>query len=327
MKLANEVSITDVIKYEHDPKTQKGNFVVAADSGLTTKDVDDLLSHYGTASGNDLKSEHMAMGAALVEPILQAVPYRRWTNLFLAGIHFESSDDWRIPVEDYVSVAYETGPDSEVMFVRPGLGWTRPTLHEYSTGIEMPWSVMEYSGWNQLGRMMDRATEAIARLIDNQIQGVIDAAIDALPGQGSVVSGGLMTKAGIDAVIKAAAGSGFPLQTIILNSGTLTDMGAWSGGPFFNAGLPPETAMSILKTLYWGSYGGVNWYSSPFVPANFIYFAGPPASTGYEITRGTGKTASDVDIRKRIDIHVVISNQIGAYVGNASNLRRLRIAA
>lgn len=327
MKLENEINLSEVIKYEHDPKTQKGNFIVASASGMTVKDVDELLSHYGTATGNDIKSEHGAMGAAIVEPILNAVPYKRWTNLLLTPIHFDPSDDWRIPVEDYVSTAYQTGPDSEVMFVRPGTGWTRPSLQQYSSGVEMPWSVMEYSGWNQLGRLMDRASDEIARLIDNQMQAVIDTAVDGLPGQGSVVSGGVMTKAAVDAVIKAAAASGFPLQTAVINSGTLTDMSAWSGGPFYNAGLPTEVAKSILQTLSWGPYGGVNWYSSPFVPTNFVYFAGPPASTGYEIHRGEARTASDVDIRKRIDLHEIISDQIGGYVGNSLNVRRLRIAA
>lgn len=326
-KLADEVMLSEVIKFERDPKTQVGNFVVASESGLTPADVDQLLKHYGSGTGNDLKAEHSALAAAIVEPILQAVPYKRWTNLFFQPIQYDALEDNRLPVEYYTTAAWQTGPDSQVNVVRPGFGWTRPDFAEYSTGIEMPWSVVEKSGWNILGRMMQRASEEIARKIDVQAQATLDAAIDAQAGQGSVVSGGLMTKAGVDAIIKASQALGFPMQRAAINSGVVTDMSAWSGGPFYNAALPPDATRQILQTLYLGTYGGVEWFASPFVPTNFVYFGGPPNMIGYEQIRGEGKTASDVDIRKRFDYHIIISPEEAFYVGNVLPVRRLRIAA
>lgn len=327
MKLAEEIQLSEVIKWERDPKTQIGNFVIASEAGLTPSDVDQLLQHYGSGTGNDLKAEHAALAAALVEPILQAVPYKRWTNLFYSPLTYEALEDNRIPVEFYTTTAWQTGPDSQVNVVRPGFAWTRPDFSEYSTGIEMPWSVVEKSGWNILARMMQRASEEIARKIDIQAQAALDVAIDATAGLGSVVSGGLMTKAGVDAIIKAAQALGFPMVRAAINSGTVTDMSSWSGGPFYNAALPPDATRQILQTLYLGTYGGVEWFASPFVPTNFVYFGGPAEGIGYEQIRGAGKTASDVDIRKRFDFHIIISPEEAFYVGNSLNLRRLRIAA
>lgn len=328
MKLAEQLKLSEVVRWERDPKTQAGNFVIASkDTGVEVKDVDELLRQYGTAIDNDIRAEHTALAASIVEPILQAVPYVRWTNQFYTQVAYGDLEDNRIPVEYYVTTAWESGPDAEALFVRPGFAWTRPSFHMYQTGIEMPWSVIAKSGWNILSRMMRRATEEIARKVDLAALSAMDVAIDALAGQGTVVAGGLMTKAGIDAVIKAANTAGFPMATMVVNSGTATDMAAWSGGPFYNAALPPETTRSILQTLYLGDYGGLRVLTNPFVPATLIYLGGDANAIGYEQVRGTGRTASDVDIRKGFDYHVIFSPEYAWYIGNSLNLRKLRIGA
>jgi len=324
-QLAEQIKIADVIKWQRDEKTGQGNFVIATkETGVEQSDVDELLRQFG--KGGDIKAEHTMFAAAITEPILQAVPYKRWTDKFLQKINLGMMDDQRIPREYYISTAWQNGPDAEAFFVRPGFGFTRPTFVEFMTGVEMPWSVMEYSGWNILGRMMERASEEIARKIDLLVQANLDAAVDGQPGQGSVVAGGLMTKASIDAIIKAGNTLGFPVRTALVNSGTQTDMSAWSGGPFYNVSLPPSVTQQILQTLYLGEYGGISFFNSPFVPTTFVYFAGPPNATGYEMTRGSGKTASDVDIRKRIDLHAIWSPPYAIAVENSLNVRRLRIA-
>jgi hypothetical protein len=326
-RLAEQIKVSEVIKWGVNEKGV-GNFVIATkETGVEREDVDELLRQYGKGQGSDIKAEHTMFAAAITEPILQAVPYKRWTDKFLMKVNYGLMEDNRIPREYYVSTAWQNGPDAEALFVRPGFGFTRPNFVDFQTGIEMPWSVMEYSGWNILGRMMERATEELARKIDLLVQAALDAAVDGQPGQGSVVAGGLMTKAAIDAVVKAGNALGFPVRTALVNSGTQTDMSAWSGGPFYNAALPPTTVQQILQTLYLGEYGGISFFNSPFVPTNFVYFTGPPNATGYEQTRGSGKTASDVDIRKRIDIHAVWSAPISISVENALNVRRLKIAA
>jgi hypothetical protein len=328
MRLAEDIKLAEVIKWECDPKTQKGNFVIASkETGVEQKDVDELLRHYGNTNGGDIKAEHNAFAAAITEPINQAVGYVRWANKFYNQVSVGDLEDNRIPVEYYTTIAWETGPDAEAMFVRPGFGWTRPTFRMFQTGIEMPWSVMARSGWNVLARMMRRATEDLARKIDLAAISVLDIAVDAQAGHSTVVGGGLMTKASLDAVIKSANALGFPMTTACINSGTVTDMSAFSGGPFSVYGVPEGVATQLLNMLSLGQYGGINFYSNPFVPAALVYLGGNTDGIGYEQVRGSGRNASDIDVRKGVDLHVIITPEYAWYVGNALNLRKLRIGA
>lgn len=277
--------------------------------------------------GGSIREQHELMGANMVEPIQQVIPYLRWTQDFFMPQGYDDLQDNSIPVEDYVTTGYQSHPDAGSEFVRPGIGWTQPTFHQYESGVAMPWSHVAKAGWNVFGRMMQRSAEEIARLIDTAAQYVIDTAVTGTAGLSSVVAGGVMTKASMDYVIKQGATIGFPMLKGAINTGTLTDMTGWSGGPFYAASLPDEVSMQIIQTLHLPMYGGVFWDASPFVPADYIYFHGPSASVGYEQTRGSGRAVSDVSIVNKEDQHLIISPEIAQYVGNSLSLRRLHIIA
>lgn len=322
MKVSHEVKFAQLVKFD------KGHWVVANEQGIVEADVNEYLREFarGVSSGN-LRADHIALGAAITEPILQTLPYVRWTNGLYTVKTYTPNEDNLIPLESYVITAWESSPDGEAMLVRPGLGYTRPAFKRFETGIEIGWDQLEKAGWNILARMMRVALGELARKIDHFAQFTLDAAVDGQAGHGTVVAGGLMTKASVDAIIKSSNTAAFPMGGARINPGTLTDMSAWSGGPFFNAGLPPDKGNEIIERLYLGRYGGVGFEASPFVPTDFVYFAGGADMTGYEQVRGSGRTVSWVDERKGFDAHRVITPDYAFYVGNALNVRRLRIIA
>ena len=319
--MADEIRLKDMVKY--DPASD--NFVIAHDV-LTVQDVNEYLAEVAARGGANDIDQLMALATTVVEPIDQALPYKMVFTNFYNEVTLEDLEDPSFPVESQVmAIAFEVHPESEVFFVRPSLEWYRPTLKEYSAGVEIPWKLMRRAGWNILNREMRRATDAIARRIDIEARNALDAAVLATSGHSHTETSSTLQKSTVDALIKAAHTEGFPMVRAAINSGTVTDMVGWSSG-VFNANLPPEEAREMLRTLHLGEYGGVNWYSSPFVRARYIYFGGDQERTGWHITRGRTITSSDVDIRKGIDLHAIRSAEHAFYVDNAYNVRRIYIA-
>ena len=318
--MPENIQLKDIIKFE------KGNFVIASDSGFSIQDVNDLLAQTASRAGVNAKDQLLAIATTVIEPIDQALRYITVFTEFYREIGIGPLEDWSIPVENLImGLGFQVHSESEVFFVRPSFEWTRPTLNEYSAGVEMPWKLMQRAGWNLLSRMMERATDALARQIDAQARAGVDASILATAGHAHTQAGTTLTKAAVDAVIKAANALGFPMSRAAINAGTVTDMAGWSTGTFSTQTIPEAEARDLLQRLYLGNYGGIDWYSNPFVTNRFVYFSGPSSATGYHIVRGSVNAASDVDIHKGIDLHAIRSAEHAFYIGNPNNIRRLEI--
>ena len=308
------------------PVEEDGKVRAAYAGESVMSEVDSLLADLakGGPSG-DARQDHVLLAQAVVPPIAQAIPYTRWTEMFFEPVNYGDTEDNRLPVEDITTLAWQTTGESQVMFTAPGYLWTRPTFIEFDSGIEMYWRRMERAGWNVLQRAMERVRSDIARQIDSNAQTALDTAIAAVS-QNSTVSGGKLTKASVDAVIKAAQQIGFPMTMAMINPGTLTDMTSWSGG-VFTSGLAEEDRREMITSLYVGRYGGIQWYTNPNCPTAYAYLSGPAGMGGYEQRRKGMRTYSDVDIVRKKDLHTFLSGEYAWYVGNGYNYRSIQITA
>lgn len=297
----------------------KGNKLAA--SKATQADVDLFLADL--VNSNRME-DHELLAAQLVEPIEQVVAYQTIYDKFFQDWQLEDLEDNSIPVEDIVAVAFQSHEDSEIEYSRAGYSFTRPDFLTFTTGIEVSWKALKRAGWNYLARQMKRANEALARKRDEQARGVLLAAIPA--SHIWTITGGVLTKAAVDAILIASAGIGYPVRQVMINPATLMGMGnfTWGGTGFF---LPEAEARELLKTLHIMDYGGAQWYSNPFVPTNEVLFSGVPSEIGWHQMRGSVNVSSDVNITKGVDLHAIRDAEHAYYVGNAWTLNKLLIAA
>lgn len=309
--------LKDIIKYDH----KQGMYVIASEYSQSS--VDKMLREiaYETQAGYDLAETHAMLAANIVEPIRQTVPYAEMYSMFFVTQTYEDLEDNAIPVEDIPTVAWETHRDGEVMFVRANYRWTRPGFTTFDVGIEVAWDDLRFAGWNYLQRQMQYATENLARKRDAKAKTILDDAVPA--SHAHTVSGGSLTRAGVKAVLKAAMAIGFPMTQCLVNSGTASDMAEWTLPT--GQRMPEAREEELLRNLYLATYGGCKFYVNPHASSSVLYFSGPPANTGWHQEKGTLKTASDVDIRKKVDLHAIYDADHGWYVGNAYNLRTLTI--
>jgi len=313
------IKLKDAIKF--DPA--QSNYVIAEEFSQT--DVDELLRSiaYETMAGYDLQETHELLAQNILEPIRQSVPYTEMYRMFFTEHPVGELEDPAYPIEDLPVIVWETHRDGEIMFVRANYRWTRPEFTTYDTGIEVQWDDLRRAGWNYLARQMMYATEELARKRDADAKTVLDAAI--VSGQNHSVSGGSLTRASLRAVIKAAVAIGFPMTQCLVNSGTIIDVGDddWPEG----FSMPEAEQRELLTNLYLGQFGRCNFYTNPHAEASTLYFSGPPAGIGWHMTRGTTRSVSDIDIRKKVDLHAILDQDHTWVVGNAYNLRTLTITA
>lgn len=295
----------------------KGNKLTA--STANQADVDAFLADLVT---NGTVEDHKLLGAQLVEPIEQVIPYQTLYDNFFQVWQLDDLEDNAIPVEDTLTIAYQSHPDGEIQYARSGFSFTRPDFLSFQEGIEVGWKALKRAGWNYLARQMRRANEALQRKRDEQARGVLIAAIPA--SHSYSVAGGSLTKASIDTILKDQASIGFPVRQALVNPATLMAMGnfTWGNTGFF---IPPAEAEQLLKTLHIMDYGGVQWYTNPFAPTTEVLFAGVPNQIGWHQVRGQMTVTSDVDITKGVDHHAIRDAEHAYYVGNAYTLAKLTI--
>jgi len=312
-----KIVLADAISFDRN----EGNYVLAEEYGPAQ--IDQMLRQiaYEGMAGYDLAETHLLLAANIVEPIRQSVPYFEMYNVFFQEAMYGPLEDNAIPIEDIPTVAWETHRDGAVAFVRANYRWTRPEFTTFDVGIEVNWTDLQRAGWNYLARQMQYATENLARKRDVKSKAVLDAAIPA--GHAHTVSGGSLTRAGVKAALKAGMQIGFPMTQCLVNPGTMTDMSDWTF-PVGSA-LPEKEQRELLTTLYLGTYGGCAFYANPHASTTVLYLGGPKSGIGWQQKRGTLKAASDVDIRRKIDIHAIYDQDHAWYVGNAYNLRTLTI--
>lgn len=312
-----EIKLSSAIKF--DP--EQGAYVIASD--FSYDDVDKMLREiaYETQAGYDLQETHALLAQNIIEPIRQTVPYVEMYGMFFRTVPYGDLEDNSIPIEDIPAVVWETHRDGAVMFVRANYRWTTPAFTTYDTGIEVQWDDLRFSGWNHLARQMRYATENLARKRDTDALAILVAAIP--DGHADSVSGGSLTRAAVKALLKEADTIGFPMTQCLVNSGTVTDMAEWTLPT--GQQMPEAEQRMLLQNLYLGNYGGCNFYVNPHASTTVLYFSGSAENTGWHQTRGSLKTASDVDIRNKIDLHAIYDQDHAWYVGNGYNLRSLTI--
>lgn len=271
------------------------------------------------------KREHEMMGQALAEPIRQTTPYVSWTEHFFTSQAVGAAQDNRIPLDEFTTVAFYSSPTGQVLYTRPGRSYTRPDFTMIDCGIEIGWDTMAEAGWNILARKQVEAAEELARKRDTLATTVLNAAVTASGNTSVTAAGGVMTKAAVDAVFQTMASRGWNIRTVVGNTGDLMDMTNWT---LANAlwQWPDEITRTLVTQFYWSDYGNCQWYGYSSAPTSYIYFGVEPSQIGYHQTKGDIRTASDIDITKKVDLHTY--DEKDAYiVCNNYGLWRLYVTA
>jgi len=294
-----------------------GNTVQGSTFGQ--RDVDSMLAEMYQWSRDD----HIALAQTILPPIEKVVPYVEQYPIFFMPQAYGELDDNSIAVEDTVAIAWETHQDGAARPVRSGYSFTRPGFLTYDTAIEVPWAMTRKAGWNFLERQMRRAAEELAKKRDQKARDIFVAAL--LPSHVVTVSGGLLTKAGLNTVVKNAADIGFPVQRALVNPGTLKDFAdfTWPVG----VNLPDSRVEQLLRTLYIADYAGIAWYTNPFTPTDRVKFSGDPSQVGWHQTRGGVRNSSDVDMLNKRDLYLIEDQEHAWFVGNDATLWEIRITA
>ena len=246
------------------------------------------------------KRDHKLMGQSLAEPIRQVADYVSWTHHFFVRQDIGPGEDNRIPLDEYTVTAFYSSPTGQVMYTRPGRKYVRPEFTMIDCGLEIGWDTMAEAGWNILARKQLEAAEELARKRDALAKTVLDASIAASGNTLATAAGGTMTRAGVDAVFKTMAAAGWEIRVVVGNIGDLMDMASWTTTD--NLWKWPEAeTRSLVTRFYWNKYGNAVWYGYHTAPAGTIYFGCEPTKIGYHQTKGGIRTASDIDIDKKVN--------------------------
>lgn len=289
-----------------------------------------IMDAMRTLGGSSIKEEHALMGAAVREPIRQLARYKQYTNGFFSDWPLAPTDDNRIPLDNPIGVAFQTAPDGRPEMITLGIQlWTRPSFFETKSGLRVPWNLLQTAAWPVLRRRMEETADDLQRRLDNKAKAIMDTAIATASGHAVTISGGSLTKAGLDSVLKSAAQIGFPITQAAINPSRLMDMTSWTQGstsaiPFFFS--DEASRGQVFRQLYADGYGNIRWLVSHSVPVNSIYLGGEPEEIGYHQNHGAAQSMSEVDIEEGVDKHVVRQND-AYYVGNAYNLWSITITA
>lgn len=290
--------------------------------GEYTGEVDALLASLASGSP-DMLAARQQFGAAIAEPILQIVPYVEQFDRFFMQMTIGDLEDNLIAVEDLTNVAYTSHPQAEIFYNQPGYYFTRPTFTTFQTGYEVAWPQLRKAGWNMLARLANFVAWELARKRDAAAKVVIDAAVPTAHQLN--VSGGTLTKAAVDEVLRKSNQIGFPVRGAVINPARLMEMQSWTwtSGVLFDAGLSKQ----LIDNLYYGNYGGVNWYAHPYAPVSTVYFFSDPSQIGWHQRKGSPRSDTFVDITRGIDQYAFRDAEHAWYVGAGLGLWTVTISA
>lgn len=289
--------------------------------GLTTPEIDKLLASIA-GSGESVQAQRQQFASAVVEPIMQIIPYVELYSRFFMPVSYQYGEDNALPVEDnLVLVAYSSHPQTGVFYTKPGYQFTRPTFQTFTTGAKIPWNLMQVAGWNVLSRQMNYLAWEMAKKRDAAAKVVLDAAI---PNTHKMTSTNGLVKTAVDNVIRGSNQIGFPVKIGVINPARLMEMQSWTWGGtgFF---IPESVAMELVNNLYYGQYGGVQWFAHPNVPVNTVYFGGDPSQIGWHQMRGTPRNDSAVDITNGVDLYTLRDQEHSWYIQNTLSLWTISI--
>lgn len=312
--------LADVVTY--DPSPGVCDFVLATEE-IDERQFNELLAQAVGRTSDDPWEQAKALVIALQEPIDYAVPFVSWTEPFFVRENYGPLADNVMPLEDGLQpVGLKTSHQGQITYTEPNFKWVRPEFEQWSTGVKFPWKTLERAGWNIARRMMNRATDALARLIDAAGQAVIDAAIVAA-GNVSVDAGGILQQATIDAIIKTHATAAQPLVSVHINPGDIVDLATWNTGPLAAGNMPERVAEEVLRNLSFGNYGAMGWVGNSFVPAGYCYLRGRANQIGVHQVKGSPRTDTDTDITRGINLHAIRTADHAWYVVAAYFLHRV----
>lgn len=301
-----------------------GQWVMSAED---RREIDALLSRVGNSGDTDV---HKLLAQKIIPPIKQIADYTEWTRGFWMSEDIGYNEVLRIAVDNPSMIALYTSPNGEVFYTRPGrTTYLSPEFSMIDCGLEIGWDDMAAAGWDIFGQKVKEAGEELARKRDAAAQVVLDAAVATVSGHSTTVTGGAMTKASVDAIFRLAATANWKITTVTMNSGDIMDMTdwVWSASNGLWANNAPELTDQILRQFYVNNYGGANWLAYHTAPASKVYFTAEPATSGaYRWRRGGMRTASDVDIDKKVDKHTW-DEKWGHYWGNCYSVWGLTISA
>ena len=292
-----------------------------AESEIDIQKIDELMAAvYGSPENRN------QLGATIYAPILQMVPYVELYSRFFQQVSVGPYEPVLFAVDadstdvNLPAIVYKTSGDSEVFFNSPGFKFVEPTFQMFDYGITINWQVAQFAGWNVLERQMTYCAWNLARKRDAAAKTVIDAAI---PVSHIVNHTGTLAKAPVDNIIRSSNQIGFPVKFAIINPGRLMEMQSWS---WVMPTISFKVADELVNNLYYGRYGGVDWYASPNAPADTVYFGGSPEQTGWHVTKGAGRSDSAVDITTGEDKYTVRDPWHSWYVGNSGlNIWQLNV--
>jgi len=264
------------------------------------------------ARGDDTMRQRFI--AAMTEPILKIIPYVSLYDRFFVPKTYTMQEDTLHPTETVINVAVESHPQAEVMFNQPNFLFTRPTYTTFQTGVKIPWGLLETAGWDLLGRQMNQVMWELTRKRDAKAKTTID---NAVPTSHKLTHTGGLVKATVDTVIRKSNEIGFPVTQAVINPGRLMEAQSWN---WVMPTIPEDVARELINNLYYGNYGGINWFVNPNAVVNTIYFGGPPEMIGWHDQKGDERTDRDTDITKGEDIVAIRDRQHAYTVENDLSL-------
>ena len=265
-----------------------------------------------------------AVSQIVYPPIRKVADYLEWTQHFFVPETVTPGSVVRIAQDEYTAYAFYSSPDGGIMYTRPWRKYTTIDWRQIRVGIELEWTIADW-GWDVVSAKMLEVAEELARRRDELRQPLLTAAAISQAGHMPEVATSL-TKASVDSVITTAAGAGFPVTQVAVNTGTLMAMTGWTlpANSMLSGAFPPSLGSDMLTKLYTDGYGGLRWIVNHTIPSNYLYFSGPANKVGWFWTNGGARTASEQDIDRDVDKHTW-RQEVAAHVEGTQWVWRLEI--
>lgn len=301
-------------------KFERGAFNVSASDRTAIEDFMRQTAAAGTREAHDM------MAAAITRPISQVAAYEEWLGDVFVQDTIGLNEDSKIPLDTYEIQAFFVSSDGQAMPVRLGWVYTDMTFFRIEAAFEIHVDDLARATWPILQDKIQRVGEELARKRDQKRRTALLAAANAIVGHRPTITGGSLGKTGVDAIFKTIARVGFKLDKVKVNSADVLDMRTWSGSNTF-----AETegiAGDLIRRGYLGEYGGANWQTAIGCPGYVagtqngeVYFLAASNQIGYERYKGSLRSLSDTNARRKINgyyydqsLGIIVANNYGVWI-------------
>lgn len=295
-----------------------GQIVLASESQTQS-----FMEQFRAAVRSETGDRIHAVSQVILPPIRKVAPYLEWTNRFFGPRSEGPNDHVRIALDEYTVVAFFSSADGGIEYTRPFRKYTTVSWRMIRCGLEIPWDADSW-GWDVVSKKMMEAAEELARKRDDLRKPLLDAAAISQAGHIPTVATTL-TKASVDSIIKSAAGAGFPVTQVAVNTGTMMDMSSWTlpANSMISGAVPERIGNDIMTRLFTPGYGDLTWIVNHTIPSDYLYFSGPPSEVGWGFMGGV-RSASAPDINHDLDRHNW-RQEVAAHLEGSHNVWRLQI--